>query len=55
MAIIHYGKSVFVGNVRTRRHRRRQPLSRLKLSIEIRRWAANPTAPGRRCVEEVHH
>ena len=26
MAIIHYGKSVFVGNARTRRHRRRQPL-----------------------------
>lgn len=34
MAIIHYGKSVFTGNARTRRHRRRQPLSRLKQSID---------------------
>ncbi|MCZ4059175.1 hypothetical protein O3W44_08925 [Pantoea sp. LMR881] len=34
MAIIHYGKSVFMGNARTRRHRRRQPLSRLKQSID---------------------
>lgn len=34
MAIIHYGKTVFVGNARTRRHRRRQTLSRLKLGID---------------------
>ena len=34
MAIIHYGKSVFVGNTRTRRHRRRQPLSSLTQSID---------------------
>ncbi|ORM66929.1 hypothetical protein [Pantoea rwandensis] len=34
MAIIQYGKSVFSGNARTRRHRRRQPLSRLKRSID---------------------
>lgn len=34
MAIIHYGKSVFMGNARTRRHRRRQPLSSLKQSID---------------------
>lgn len=34
MAIIHYGKTVFVGNARTRRHRRRQSLSRLKLGID---------------------
>ncbi len=34
MAIIQYGKSVFAGNARTRRHRRRQSLSRLKRSID---------------------
>jgi hypothetical protein len=34
MAIIQYGKSVFTGNARTRRHRRRQSLSRLKRSID---------------------
>jgi hypothetical protein len=34
MAIIHYGKSVFIGNARTRRHRRRQPLSSLTQSID---------------------
>ncbi|CRH36949.1 Probable regulatory protein N [Pantoea ananatis] len=34
MAIIHYGKSVFIGNARTRRHQRRQPLNRLKQSID---------------------
>ncbi|NWA63261.1 hypothetical protein HX773_20350 [Pantoea sp. B9002] len=34
MAIIQYGKSVFSGNARTRRHRRRQSLSRLKRSID---------------------
>ncbi|MBA4822568.1 hypothetical protein OLZ33_12680 [Pantoea ananatis] len=34
MAIIHYGKSVFSGNARTRRHQRRQPLNRLKQSID---------------------
>lgn len=34
MAIIHYGKSVFVGNARTRRHRRRQSHSHLKHGIE---------------------
>ncbi|ORM65694.1 hypothetical protein PRCB_13585 [Pantoea rodasii] len=34
MAIIQYGKSVFTGNARTRRHRRRQSLSRLKCSID---------------------
>lgn len=33
MAIIQYGKSVFTGNARTRRHRRRQSLS-LKRSID---------------------
>ncbi len=34
MAIIQYGKSIFNGNARTRRHRRRQSLSRLKRSID---------------------
>jgi hypothetical protein len=34
MAIIQYGKSVFPGNARTRRHRRRQSLSRLKRCID---------------------
>lgn len=34
MAIIQYGKTVFTGNARTRRHRRRQSLSRLKRSID---------------------
>ncbi|HBZ17731.1 hypothetical protein ACIP6T_00275 [Pantoea sp. NPDC088449] len=34
MAIIQYGKSVFSGNTRTRRHRRRQSISRLKRSID---------------------
>ncbi|WP_416413060.1 hypothetical protein [Pantoea sp. App145] len=34
MAIIQYGKSVFPGNARTRRHRRRQSLSRLKCCID---------------------
>ncbi|WP_017347979.1 transcriptional antitermination N peptide [Pantoea sp. A4] len=34
MAIIHYGKTTFAGNARTRRHHRRKPVSRLKLSID---------------------
>jgi len=34
MAIIQYGKSVFTCNARTRRHQRRQPLNRLKHSID---------------------
>jgi len=34
MAIIHYGKSVFVGNARTRRHRRRQSHNHLKCSMD---------------------
>ncbi|RPE03499.1 hypothetical protein BBB56_03120 [Candidatus Pantoea deserta] len=48
MAIINYGKSVFVGNARTRRHRRRQPLSRLKLSIDQALGCEPDTPPLRR-------
>ncbi len=33
MAIIQYGKSVFTGNARTRRHRRRQSLTHLNSGI----------------------
>ena len=52
MAIIHYGKSVFMGNARTRRHRRRQPLSSLKQSID---QAMNfpPETPSLRRAEQI--
>lgn len=52
MAIIHYGKSVFVGNARTRRHRRRQPLSRLKLSID-QALGCEPENPSLRRAERI--
>jgi len=52
MAIIHYGKSVFVGNARTRRHRRRQPLSRLKLSID-QALGCEPENPPLRHAERI--
>jgi len=52
MAIIHYGKSVFVGNARTRRHRRRKPLSRLKLSID-QALGCEPENPPLRHAERI--
>lgn len=52
MAIIHYGKSVFMGNARTRRHRRRQPLSQLKRSID-QALGYECETPGKRHAERI--
>ena len=52
MAIIQYGKSVFTGNARTRRHRRRQSLSRLKRSIDSA-LGLEPDIPTLRTAERI--
>lgn len=52
MAIIQYGKSVFTGNARTRRHRRRQSLSRLKRSIDCA-LGLEPDNPNLRTAERI--
>lgn len=52
MAIIHYGKSVFTGNARTRRHRRRQSLSCLKRSLDTA-LGIEPDRPTLRTAERI--